>query len=71
LKGARFDDIASDGEKRLVNSLNDVGASEDEVIVAPLEGFPPEVLSCWVMQLDVGPHRAVIDEHAIGKGREI
>jgi hypothetical protein len=54
-----------------VNILNDVGAGEDEMIVAPLQGFSSEVFGRRMVELNVRSHRAVVDEDAIGKGAEI
>ena len=71
LEGARLDDVAADGEKRLVDRLDDVGPREHEVVVAALERLAAEVLGREVMALDVRPHRAVEDEHAAREGREV
>ena len=38
LEGARLDDIAADGEERLVDAADDIGASQHEIVVAALEG---------------------------------
>jgi len=62
LEGARLDDVAAHGEKRLVNSLNDVGTREHEVIVAPLQRFSTEIIGGEMMSLDVRAHRAVEHE---------
>ena len=71
LEGARLDDVAADGEERLVDRLDDVGPREHEVVVAPLERFPAEVLRRQVVALDVRPHRAVVDEDATSQRFEV
>ena len=71
LKGARLDDVAADREKRLVDGLDDVGAGEHEVVVAPLERLAAEVLRRRMVQLNVRPHRAVVHQHPIRQGAQV
>ncbi len=71
LEGARLDHVASDLEERLVDRLDDVGAGEDQVVVAPLERPAAEILSGRVMALNVRPHRAVEHDHAARDRREV
>ena len=65
LEGARLDDVAPDREERLVDRLDDVGAGEDEVVVAAFERLPAEILGREVEALDARAHRAVVDEDAL------
>ncbi len=71
LEGAGLDDVAPDLEKRLVDRLNDVGAGEDQVVVAPLERLAAEVLRRRMMALNVRPHRAVEHDHSARDRREV
>ena len=71
LEGAGLHDVAADGEERLVDRLDDVGAREHQVVVAPLERSPAEVVGRQVVALDARPHRAVEHEHALPEGGEI
>ena len=47
--------------------VHDVGARQDEVLVAPLVGLAAEVGRGQVLALDPGPGRAVQNEDALGK----
>ena len=71
LERARFDDVASNGQERLVNGLNDVGTRQYEVIVAPFQRFAAEVLRGQVVALDVRAHRPIEDEHALVQSVEV
>ena len=71
LERARLDDVAADGEERLVDRLDDVGPRENEVVVAPFERLSAEIFRRRVVALDVRPHRAVEDEHALRERVEI
>ena len=64
LERTGLDDVAANGEKRLVDFLDDVGARQHEVIVAPFQRLSTEVLGRKIVALDVRPHRAVVHEHA-------
>ena len=64
LKGASLDDVAADGEERLVDFLNDVRTGENQVIVTAFQRLPSKILSGKVVTLDVRPHRAVVHEHS-------
>ena len=68
LEGARLDDVAADGEKRLVDAADDVGPRQHEIVVTALERLAAEIRGGEVVALDVGPHGAVVDEHAIERG---
>jgi len=71
LKRARLDDVAAHGEERLVDSLNDVGSREDEVVVAPLQRLSAKILGGEMMSLDVRAHRAIEHEYAFAERVEI
>jgi hypothetical protein len=71
LERARLHDIAPDAKKRFVDALDDVGAGENEVIVAPFQRLAAEVLGSRVVQLNVRSHRAVEDQNAIGNGLKV
>ena len=71
LKGARFDDVAADRQKRLVNPLNDVRPREDKMIVATLQRLPTKVIRRGMMQLNTRSHRAIEDEDALAQCLEI
>src|SRR5262249_10475766 len=71
LERAGLDDVAANGKERLVDRLNDVGASEDQVVVAALETLPAEVVRGRVVELNVRTHRAIEDEDAVSDGLEI
>jgi len=44
--------------------LNDVGSSEDEVVVAAFEALTAKIFRSEVEALDGRAHRAVVDEDA-------
>jgi len=71
LEGARLHHVAAHGEERLVDRLDDVGTGEDEVVVAPFQLLAAEVVSGGMMTLDVGAHRAIVHEDALGEGAEV
>jgi hypothetical protein len=60
LERARLDDVAPD-----------VGPGEDQVVVAALERLAAEVLGGRIVELNIGAHRAVVDEHAIGERAQV
>lgn len=54
-----------------MDGLNDVRASDDEVVVAAFERFTAEIFRCEVEALYAGPHRAVVDEDSGFKSFEV
>ncbi len=70
-EGVGLDDVHSDVEERAVQGLDGVGPGDGQNLVAALERGPPEVVGREVLELQVGPGRPVVDEHALGEGREV
>ena len=65
-EGIRLDHIATDLQKACVNVLNDVRAAQNQHLAAVF--LPPVVIQGRVMQLDVSPHSAVINNDALTHG---
>jgi hypothetical protein len=63
LEGARLENVAPHRHERLVDLPDDVGPGEHEIVIAPLERFPPEVIGGEVVSLNARPHGAVVDQH--------
>ena len=63
LEGVGLDHVCPGFEHRLVDALDDVGAVEDERLVA-LAGQPAVVLTGEIELLQRGAHAAVVDDHA-------
>src|SRR4030095_3184069 len=61
------DDVRARGEIGRVDLADDVGPGDHEVLVAPLEVGPAEILGGEVPLLDHRPHRAVDHEDALGE----
>ncbi len=64
-----LDGVDADGEERVVEVGDDVGAGGDEHLVAPLERRPAEVVGREVPQLQVRPGGAVEDHDTFGDAR--
>ena len=54
-----------------MNRLNDIGARENQMVVAPLQRFSAEVVGRQVVTLDVRPHRTIEYEDAGVEGVEV
>ena len=51
-----------------MDRLDSLGVGDDQVIIAPGCPLTPELFCGEVLFLQVGSHRAVIDEHAFFQG---
>ena len=71
LEGAGLDDVAPDGEEGLVDAADDVRAGQDQVVIAPFQRLPAEIIGGEVVALNVGPHGAVEDQDVVREGFEI
>ncbi len=69
-EGGRLDRVDADGEELVVHLADEVGAGEDEVLVAPLEGGAAEVVGAEIVVLGPGAERAVEDEDAVAESVE-
>ena len=64
-EGVGLDHVAADLVEGAVHLRHDVGPGLHEPLVAPLEVRPAEVVRAEPQHLQVGPHGAVEDEHAL------
>ena len=60
----RFNNVATDLEKRAVNIFDGVGTRDDQVFVATFETWSTKVVERQVLDLKVGPHRSIEDDDA-------
>ena len=63
-----LDHVAADLEEVSVNVLDDVRTAEDQQFVAAF--LAPEIVHTGVAELDVSPHRAVVNDDAVAHGLE-
>ena len=65
-----LDDIGPGLQVGAVNVRDDVGAGQDQLLIAPLVLGPAEVVGGEVAFLELGSHGAVDDEDAVFKGEQ-
>ena len=67
-EGVGLDDVGPRLQVGAVDLRDDIGPGQDQVFVAPLELGAAEIVGGEVALLELGPHGAVDDEDAFGKG---
>ena len=66
-EGRGLDRVDADREELVVHLRDEVGAGEDELLVAALERLAAEVVGAEVVALHPGAERAVEDEHPLAQ----
>jgi hypothetical protein len=70
-KGVGLDDVDPFVQKRAVKSLDSVGAGDHQDLVAALEVRAAEVVGREILNLEICPRGAVVDEHSLGERGQV